>query len=165
MPFIAPTDVRLDRNERTMVVPDVFVICPTDDEKPDDERPEDEKPDGENPGDEMPDGEKPDKERPDDERMDNDKYINGAPDLIIEVLSPSTRRKDMFTKLYKYEAAGVREYWLVDPQKEKVLVYIFGEEFDVSLYGFDSEIPVGIYQGDCRIDFKRIQRDLMRLHL
>ena len=175
IPFIAPTDVRLDRDERTMVVPDVFVICPTDDEKPDDERPEDEKPDGENPGDEMPDGEKPDKERPedekpdkerpDDERMDNDKYINGAPDLIIEVLSPSTRRKDMFTKLYKYEAAGVREYWLVDPQKEKVIVYIFGEESDVSLYGFDSEIPVGIYQGDCRIDFKRILRDLKRLHL
>ena len=165
IPFIAPTDVRLDRDERTMVVPDVFVICPTDDEKPDDERPEDEKPDGENPGDEMPDGEKPDKERPDDERMDNDKYINGAPDLIIEVLSPSTRRKDMFTKLYKYEAAGVREYWLVDPQKEKVIVYIFGEESDVSLYGFDSEIPVGIYQGDCRIDFKRILRDMKRLHL
>lgn len=131
-PFIAPTDVRLDRDERTMVVPDVFVIC-----------------------------------QPDDDRMDNDKYINGAPDLIIEVLSPSTRRKDMFTKLYKYEAAGVREYWIVDPKKEKVIVYIFGEEedFEVSLYGFDSEIPVGIYQGECRIDFKRIVRDLKRLHL
>ena len=165
IPFIAPTDVRLDRDERTMVVPDVFVICPPDDEKPDNERPDDEKPNDEKPGDERPDGEKPYDERPDDERMDNDKYINGAPDLIIEVLSPSTRRKDMFTKLYKYEAAGVREYWLVDPQKEKVIVYIFGEEFDVSLYGFDSEIPVGIYQGDCRIDFKRILRDLKRLHL
>ena len=114
IPFIAPTDVRLDRDERTMVVPDVFVIC-----------------------------------QPDDDRMDNDKYINGAPDLIIEVLSPSTRRKDMFTKLHKYEAAGVREYWIVDPNKEKVIVYIFGEESDVSLYGFDSEVPVGIYQGKC----------------
>ena len=129
-PFIAPTDVRLDRDERTMVVPDVFVIC-----------------------------------QPDDDRMDNDKYINGAPDLIIEVLSPSTRRKDMFTKLHKYEEAGVREYWIVDPKKEKVIVYIFGEESDVSLYGFDSEIPVGIYQGECRIDFRRIMRDLKRLHL
>lgn len=129
-PFIAPTDVRLDRDERTMVVPDVFVIC-----------------------------------QPDDDRMDNDKYINGAPDLIIEVLSPSTRRKDMFTKLHKYEEAGVREYWIVDPKKEKVIVYIFGEDSDVSLYGFDSEIPVGIYQGDCRIDFRRIMRDLKRLHL
>ena len=128
--FIAPTDVRLDRDERTMVVPDVFVIC-----------------------------------QPDDDRMDNDKYINGAPDLIIEVLSPSTRRKDMFTKLYKYEEAGVREYWIVDPNKEKVIVYIFGEESDVSLYGFDSEVPVGIYQGKCRIDFQRVVRDLKRLHL
>ena len=130
MPFIAPTDVRLDRNERTMVVPDVFVIC-----------------------------------QPDDGRIDNDKYINGAPDLIIEVLSPSTRRKDMFTKLHKYEAAGVREYWIVDSQKEKVIVYLFGEESDVSLYGFDSEVPVGIYQGECRIDFRRIVGDLKRLHL
>ena len=130
IPFIAPTDVRLDRDERTMVVPDVFVIC-----------------------------------QPDDDRMDNDKYINGAPDLIIEVLSPSTRRKDMFTKLHKYEAAGVREYWIVDPNKEKVIVYIFGEESDVSLYGFDSEVPVGIYQGKCRIDFQRVVRDLKRLHL
>ena len=129
-PFIAPTDVRLDRDERTMVVPDVFVIC-----------------------------------QPDDDRMDNDKYINGAPDLIIEVMSTSTRRKDMFIKLHKYEEAGVREYWIVDPKKEKVIVYIFGEESDVSLYGFDSEIPVGIYQGDCRIDFKRIVRDLKRLRL
>lgn len=130
LPFIAPTDVRLDRDERTMVVPDVFVIC-----------------------------------QPDDDRIDNDKYINGAPDLIIEVLSPSTRRKDMFTKLHKYEAAGVREYWIVDPQKEKVIVYLFGEESDVSLYGFDSEVPVGIYQGECRIDFRRIVGDLKRLHL
>ncbi|MDO5475620.1 MAG: Uma2 family endonuclease [Eubacteriales bacterium] len=128
IPFIAPTDVRLDRDERTMVVPDVFVIC-----------------------------------QPDDDRMDNDKYINGAPDLIIEVLSPSTRRKDMFTKLHKYEEAGVREYWIVDPQKEKIIVYIFGEDSDVSLYGFDSEIPVSIYQGECRIDFRRILRDLKRL--
>ena len=130
VPFIAPTDVRLDRDERTMVVPDVFVIC-----------------------------------RPDDDRMDNDKYINGAPDLIIEVLSPSTRRKDMFTKLHKYEAAGVREYWIVDPKKEKVIVYTLGEESDISLYGFDSEIPVGIYEGECRIDFQRIMRDLKLLHL
>ena len=130
IPFIAPTDVRLDRDERTMVVPDVFVIC-----------------------------------QPDDDRMDNDKYINGAPDLIIEVLSPSTRRKDMFTKLHKYEAAGVREYWIVDPNKEKVIVYIFGEESDVSLYRFDSEVPVGIYQGKCKIDFQRVVRDLKRLHL
>ena len=130
MPFIAPADVRLDRDERTMVVPDVFVLC-----------------------------------QPDDDRIDNDKYINGAPDLIIEVLSPSTRRKDMFTKLHKYEAAGVREYWIVDLQKEKVIVYLFGEESDVSLYGFDSEVPVGIYKGECVIDFRRIVGDLKRMHL
>ena len=71
----------------------------------------------------------------------------------------------MFTKLHKYEEAGVREYWIVDPNKEKVIVYIFGEESDVFLYGFDSEVPVDIYQGKCKIDFRRVVQDLKRLHL
>ena len=66
----------------------------------------------------------------------------------------------MFVKLEKYRNAGVREYWIVDLQKEKVIVYLFGEEPDIGLYGFDSRIPVGIYGGDCQIDFTEVVRNL-----
>ena len=52
---------------------------------------------------------------------DRNKFQNGrvfgAPDFLVEVLSPSTRKKDMYLKLFKYMNAGVREYWIVDPEK------------------------------------------------
>ena len=51
--------------------------------------------------------------------------IYGAPDFVLEVISPSTGRKDCIKKLYKYEKAGVREYWLLDPSQKKLLVYNF----------------------------------------
>lgn len=57
-----------------------------------------------------------------------DKGCVGAPDWIIEIVSPGSRRMDYFTKLFKYRTAGVREYWLVDPDKDKVLVYNFENE-------------------------------------
>ena len=68
--------------------------------------------------------------------------IFGAPDMTVEVLSQSTRKKDMILKLRKYDLAGVREYWIVDPEKEKVIAYTFGDEPDVFVYGFGQEIPV-----------------------
>lgn len=77
----------------------------------------------------------------------NDKGCNGAPDWIIEIVSPSSQRMDYMTKLFKYRTAGVREYWIVDPEEEKVLVYKFGEQEDFMRYSFDEEIPVGIYSG------------------
>ena len=51
-----------------------------------------------------------------------DKGCVGAPDWIIEVVSPGSRRMDYYTKLFKYRTAGVREYWLVDPDKNRILV-------------------------------------------
>jgi len=48
--------------------------------------------------------------------------IEGAPDLLMEILSPGTRRHDMITKAAIYAAFGVREYWLADPGKETILV-------------------------------------------
>lgn len=77
----------------------------------------------------------------------NDKGCNGAPDWIIEIVSPSSQRMDYMTKLFKYCTVGVREYWIVDPAEEKVLVYEFGEQEDFMQYSFDEEIPVGIYSG------------------
>lgn len=74
-----------------------------------------------------------------------DKGCNGAPDWIIEIVSPSSRRMDYFIKLFKYRMAGVREYWIVDPEKERVTVYNFEKE-TTDEYSFDMPVPVGIYE-------------------
>ena len=84
LPMISPIDVQLDCDDKTMVEPDVVIVC------------------------------------------DRDKIINrciyGVPDFIIEVLSKSTKKKDSVIKLNKYLNAGVREYWMIDPMKKKVIV-------------------------------------------
>ena len=83
-----------------------------------------------------------------------------APDFVMEVMSPSSRRKDMLIKLNKYFSVGVREYWLVDPEKETVTVYAFEENDLNHLYTFDDEIPVAISGGDLKIDFKLVKERL-----
>lgn len=71
---------------------------------------------------------------------------NGAPNWIIEVTSPSTRKNDFTRKMILYMQAGVREYWIVDLQKRKVIVYSANQDdFDIALYPFGERIPVGIY--------------------
>lgn len=74
-----------------------------------------------------------------------DKGCNGAPDWIIEIVSPGSRQMDYYTKLFKYRNVGVREYWIVDPVKEQVIVYKFEKEV-MEEYSFDEEIVVGIYE-------------------
>lgn len=71
---------------------------------------------------------------------------HGAPDWIIEIVSPSSRSMDYFKKLFKYRTAGVREYWIVDPAKETVMVYRFEKEV-MEQYSFGEDVPVGIYEG------------------
>lgn len=80
----------------------------------------------------------------------NDRGCNGAPDWIIEIVSPSSKRIDYFIKLFKYRTAGVKEYWIVDPDKNRVTVYNFATD-DGGEYAFTDEIPVGIYDGDLKI--------------
>jgi len=75
-----------------------------------------------------------------------DKGCNGAPDWIIEIVSPSSRQMDYYTKLFKYRTAGVREYWIVDPEKEIVTIYSFEKE-TMEQYSFGEDVPVGIYKG------------------
>ena len=75
-----------------------------------------------------------------------DKGCHGAPDWIIEIISPRNKEMDYFKKLFKYQAAGVREYWIVDPIKEMVMVYRFEKE-TMEEYSFGEDIPVGIYEG------------------
>ena len=125
----APTDVQLDMDDRTIVEPDLIVLC--------------------------------------DLKKLQKKRIAGAPDLLVEILSPSSRSRDMILKNRKYRKAGVREYWIVDPEEKCVIVSIFEkemEEFTSRIYDFSSEIPVGISEGRCRIDFAGIAGKLKGLY-
>lgn len=84
----------------------------------------------------------------------NDKGCTGAPDWIIEIVSPGSRRMDYFTKLFKYRTAGVREYWIVDSLKNFVIVYNF-DTSDSEQYTFADTIKAGIYE-DLHIDFSKM---------
>ncbi len=118
MPFMSPVDVQLDCDNKTIVQPDVLILC--------------------------------DKSKYTPER------IVGAPDFVAEVLSKSTKRKDIFIKLNKYKNAGVREYWIIDPDRKTVMVWHFEKDDNIALYSFRDRIPVGIYDGELVIDFAEI---------
>jgi Uma2 family endonuclease len=77
----------------------------------------------------------------------------GAPDLVIEILSPSTSWKDRGDKFKLYKKAGVREYWIVDPVHETVEVYLRENDYESCLYR--EAVPVGILPG-CVIDMPAI---------
>ena len=114
----SPLDVQLDKDNKTMVQPDVVVVC----------------------------------ER---EKIKR-RVVYGAPDLVVEVLSKSTRKKDMVTKLSKYCFAGVREYWTVDPDKKEITVYDFENDLDCRHYDQSAPVPVTIFGGECKVDFEKI---------
>ena len=98
-------------------------------------------------------------------RKDDDKRrLNGAPDYVVEILSPSSRTHDMFRKLSKYRFAGVREYWIVDPEKQKVIVYVFEKDDIPVIYTFHDTVPVGISEGDCSIDFEKIRQKVEKYY-
>lgn len=90
----------------------------------------------------------------------NKKGIWGAPDMCIEILSDSTRRRDLGIKVAKYLNAGVREYWIVDPKRENVICYYFESEEYPVIYTFDDVIPVKIYDENLKIDFALIKERL-----
>ena len=73
-----------------------------------------------------------------------DRGCLGAPDWIIEIVSPGSRRMDYYTKLCKYRTAGVREYWIVDSEKDRILVYDFESE-NTGDYTFADSVKSGIY--------------------
>lgn len=76
-----------------------------------------------------------------------DRGCSGAPDWIIEIVSPASQRMDYLTKLFKYRTAGVREYWIVNPMKGTVLIYSFGETEDSAQYLFSDSVRSGIFEG------------------
>ena len=75
----------------------------------------------------------------------SDRGCKGAPDWIIEIISPSSTRTDCAIKLFKYRTAGVREYWIVNPQVKSVMVYDLENEKKSNQYTFDTDVPVCIY--------------------
>lgn len=85
----------------------------------------------------------------------DDYGCNGAPDWIIEIVMPESRNMDYYIKLFRYAEAGVREYWIVDSVKNRIIVYNFETE-DVLEYTFADKVKAGIYE-DLEIDFTEIK--------
>lgn len=74
-----------------------------------------------------------------------DRGCKGAPDFVIEIVSPSSRKMDYSTKNVLYSEAGVREYWIVDPAKERTTVYQYEEDAAPAIFPFEQPVTVGIY--------------------
>lgn len=88
----------------------------------------------------------------------DDHGCKGAPDLIIEILSPSTRRHDRLVKLDLYQRAGVREYWIVDPEYKAVQVFLQDGAGSLKIredYGREDMAKVNILD-DCLIDLSKV---------
>lgn len=83
----------------------------------------------------------------------------GAPDWIIEIVSPSNPAHDYIDKLSLYTKASVREYWIVDPQNQNIHVYkLEPDKFSVKVYTFHDTVKAGIYE-DLFIDFAAFDLD------
>ncbi|MDE7247959.1 MAG: Uma2 family endonuclease [Lachnospiraceae bacterium] len=87
-----------------------------------------------------------------DKRKIDEKGCHGAPDWIIEIVSPSSRKMDYIRKTVLYQEAGVREYWIVDSMKETVTVYEAERWNTPVCHSFSEQIKVRIYE-DLFIDF------------
>jgi Uma2 family endonuclease len=79
-----------------------------------------------------------------------DKYIKGAPALVVEVLSPSTAEYDKHVKLSNYQDAGVKEYWIVDPDANTVQVNVMQDttkKYRAKTYGAEDTIELASLKG------------------
>lgn len=87
-------------------------------------------------------------------KLENGRGCLGSPNWIIEIVLPSSKYMDYFTKLVKYRNAGVREYWIVDPMKNQIMTYNFDGEI-MEQYTFSDKVKVSIYN-DFEIDFSKV---------
>ena len=137
--FMAPVDVRLDLDNKTMIVPDLVGFCNYDKHA-----------DEENEG---------DNKKVTDPRLENDKNVEGAPDFVAEVVSRWSYQRDAYIKFMKYQNAGVKAYWLIDPYRKTVTVNDFANDTHAE-YTFKDKVPVALTGGELVIDFNRIMDSL-----
>ena len=91
------------------------------------------------------------------DKLDNH-GCKGAPDLVVEILSPSTRRHDRLVKLDLYQRAGVREYWIVDPENKAVQVFLQDDGGSLKLhedYGREDVAKVNVLNG-CFVELGKV---------
>lgn len=77
----------------------------------------------------------------------DDRGCNGAPDLVIEIVSPSSRKMDYFRKNALYSESGVLEYWIVDPDRERTTIYRYQHDDVPVIVPFTEDARVGIFPG------------------
>lgn len=87
-----------------------------------------------------------------------DTRVEGVPDFVLEVVSPSSGAKDYVKKVAKYMAAGVREYWIIDPVKKRVMVYDFENDGVPYIQGLEGTLGIRIYEDDLQISFDEIEK-------
>ena len=81
-------------------------------------------------------------------KLENGKYCLGAPDFIIEILSPFNNKHDTIVKLKKYLQAGVKEYWVVDPDNKTVVAHrLMDKQYVTIAYGEKDDAPVTTLEG------------------
>ena len=91
-------------------------------------------------------------------KMDDQGCV-GAPDFIIEILSPKNSKRDVKDKFEIYQEQGVREYWIVNPNDENVNVFVLSPEgkFEfIRIYADDEKVPVNIFDGDLEVDLGEV---------
>ncbi|OQA20024.1 MAG: hypothetical protein BWY64_00485 [bacterium ADurb.Bin363] len=89
----------------------------------------------------------------------DEKGCRGSPDFIVEILSPSTAKKDMKSKRQLYQKSGVKEYWIVDPVHKTVQVYTLNEQGKYGfpeIYGEDDKIKIGIFNDEMEIELSLV---------
>lgn len=114
LPMMAPVDVRLDCDDKTMVQPDVLILC--------------------------------------DKSQIRKWGIDGAPDFCLEIISPTTSKKDYIKKLQKYTDAGVKEYWIIDPMRKVLLTYNWKDDYLPHMYPLEGSVGVALYDEDLQIN-------------
>ncbi len=87
-------------------------------------------------------------------------YCMGAPEFVIEIVSLSSSKHDYELKRYKYHNAGVKEYWIVDPIKMRIVVYVFVKDAVPAVYTFENQVKSYLYP-DLAVDFERVGREMI----